>query len=181
MTSRSFPCRTCFFHFLHECTAAALHQQWIRVPIVSHRFHRNRSSKGCAHQAWTPHQAQGSSSSAPKAIFQPLASGNDQPMTIRATAHPLGSMSKWPGENTGTGQSRTAVPPLTPAPPRPPPRHPPPPVPPPPRPAMPVEEVGQEHHGQPKTPVCLVSMDDDSRKKNRNGNQLNQTPPRRCH
>ena len=155
------------YHFRHERTAAALHQQWLRMPIVSRRSHPNRASQGRAHQAWEPHQAQGSSSSAPKAIVQPMASGNDQPMAIRATAHPLGSMSKWPGTNTGTGQSQTAVPPLTPAPPRPPPRHPPPPVPPPPRRSMPVEEVGQEHSGQPKSLVCPVSMDDDSRKKKR--------------
>ena len=88
------------YHFRHEHTAAALHQQWLRMPIVSRRSHPNRASQGRAHQAWEPHQAQGSSSSAPKAIVQPMASGNDQPMAIRATAHPLGSMSKWPGKDT---------------------------------------------------------------------------------
>ena len=156
------------YHFRHEHTVAALHQQWLRMPIVSRRSHRNRSSQGCAHQAWEPHEAQGLSSSAPKAIVQPMASGNDQPMAIRATAHPLGSMSKWPGKNTGTGQSQTAVPPLTPAPPRPPPRHLPPPEPPPPRQcSMPVEQVEQEHSRQPKCLVCPVSMDDDGRKKKR--------------
>ena len=155
--SRPSPCRTCFIIFDNERTVAALHQQWLRMPIVSRRSHPNRASQGRrAHEAWQPHQAQGSSSSAPKAIVQPMASGNDQPMAIRATAHPLGSMSKWPGKTTGKGQSQTAVPPLTPAPPR----HPPPPAPPPPRQcSMPVE---QGHSRQPK---CPVSMGDDRRKK----------------
>ena len=37
-----------FYHFRHERTVAALHQQWLRMPIVSRRSHPNRASQGRA-------------------------------------------------------------------------------------------------------------------------------------
>ena len=64
-------------HSRHAHTAAALLQRWLRMPIVSRRSHPKRTGQGHAQrqtQAWERGQAQGSSSSDPKAIVHPMAS-----------------------------------------------------------------------------------------------------------
>jgi hypothetical protein len=64
-----------FYHWRQDHRVAAILQCWLRMPSVSrgyHRAHRPRAFPAAA-PAWEPDQAQGSSSSAPKAIAQPMA------------------------------------------------------------------------------------------------------------
>ena len=138
-------------HLLHHFDMVTQMQHFCSVGCgcpLSRISHPHRTGRGHAQrqmqawQAWEPGQAQGSSSSDPKAIAQPMASqGESQPMASGGKAK-LGSLSKWT-KGTCKGWNQIAVPPrppALPAPPRAPPRHPPPPPPP----SRPAPSPGEE-------------------------------------